>query len=61
MLFHRYTLPPLFEPDLTAKSDTNGGNLRAAFAGDVADVTALAVVNSDLAPMGRISSAMLLS
>ena len=40
---------------------TNGGNTCAAFAGDVANVAAIACAKSGLASMARTSSAMLLS
>ena len=39
---------------------TNGGNPCAAFAGDVANVAAIACAKSGLASMARTSSAMLL-
>ena len=44
----------------TAKSATNGGNLQAVLAGEVADSAGLAGAKPDLAPMARTASVMLL-
>ncbi len=66
MLLHCYTLPPMFEPDMTATFATSSAKIArdfppfAANAADVANVAGLAGAKSNLAPRDRATSVMFL-